>query len=87
MTQQGVLLGFDAERAGPGPLALAVRALVRGYDAVAHTAVLQPLQSLATYMHGVPVSREVGNLAAGDRVLVLLLDQHNGGDAVVVCRY
>ena len=65
----------------------AVRATVRDFDAPAHTATLQPVGSLATYLFGVPVSREVAELEVGDRVLVLLLDEHNAGDGVVVCRY
>ncbi len=64
-----------------------VRGVVRGFDAGAHTAVVQPLGSGAGYLYGVPVSREVAALAAGERVLLVMLDRHNSGDAVVVCRY
>lgn len=65
----------------------AVRATVRDFDAPSHTATVQPVGSLSTYLLGVPVSREVAELDVGDRVLVLLLDKHNAGDGVVVCRY
>ncbi len=65
----------------------AVRATVRDFDALAHTATVQPVGSLATYLLGVPVSREVAELDVGDRVLVLMLDEHNAGDGVVLCRY
>ena len=85
MLQQGVLPGFDPE--STMPTAYILRALVRSYDAIAHTASLQPLQSLATFVHGVAVSRDLSSLTPGDRVLVLLLDQHNPEDAVVLCRY
>ncbi len=64
-----------------------MRATVRDYDALLRTATVQPVGSLSTYLVGVPVSREVAELDAGDRVLVLMLDEHNAGDGVVVCRY
>lgn len=64
-----------------------MRATVRDFDAQSHTATVQPVGSLSTYLHGVPVSLEVAALEVGDRVLVLMLDEHNAGDGVVVCRY
>ncbi|MHB0877696.1 MAG: hypothetical protein ACYC5O_16795 [Anaerolineae bacterium] len=64
-----------------------VRAIVREFDQTGHTATVQPLGSGATYLHAVPVSKEVGVLAAGERVLVVIIDSHNAGDAVVLCRY
>lgn len=64
-----------------------LRAVVRSFDAATHTATLQPLGSVATYLHDTPVSLEIAALAAGERVLVVLLDEHNAGDAVVLCRY
>jgi hypothetical protein len=64
-----------------------MRAVVRAFDVATRTASVQPLGSGATYLHGVPVSREVASLTAGDRVLVVLIGNHNAGDAVVLCRY
>jgi hypothetical protein len=64
-----------------------MRAVVRGFDSLAHTATVQPVGSVSTYLQAVPVSREVAALDVGDRVLVMMLDEHNAGDAVVVCRY
>ena len=71
----------------PASVVRLLRAVVRGFDLVSHRATVQPLGSGATYMSDVPVSREVGELLAGDRVLVALLDEHNAGDAVLLCRY
>ncbi|NPV08257.1 MAG: hypothetical protein HPY83_09900 [Anaerolineae bacterium] len=73
--------------ADKGPKWGMVRAVVRGFDGQTHTATVQPVGSISTYLQAVPVSLEVTALEVGDRVLVMMLDEHNAGDAVVVCRY
>ena len=55
---------------------LALRALVRSFNATSHTATVQPLGSAATYLHDVKVSLEVASLSEGERVLLLMLDEH-----------
>lgn len=84
MVANGVRIGGAGDGAARTPV---VRATVRGFDAASHRATVQPLGSGATYLHEVPVSREVAALTAGDRVLVVLIGEHNAGDAVVLCRY
>jgi len=82
---QSFLPGFEVGQAGEAVRVL--RCLVRAYDMEAHMATVQPLSSGATYLHDVPVSLEVASLAEGERVLVMLMTEHNPGDAVVLCRY
>jgi len=84
--QQAFLPGLEPPlEVSKAPLAL--RAVVRGFNAASHTATVQPLGSAATYLHDVKVSLEVASLDAGERVLVLMPDEHNAGEAVVICRY
>ena len=60
-------------------------ATVCAFDAPTHTATVQPLGSLATCWHAVPVSAQIETLSPGQRVLLALLDEHNCAAAVVLC--
>jgi len=78
--------GVRAFAAG-APQVAVVRGTVRAFDSATHRASVQPLGSGSTYLHDVPVSKEVVALAAGERVLVICMGEHNAGDAVVLCRF
>ena len=86
VARQGLLAGFGAGRE-PGRPVQVIQAVVRAYSGASHTATVQPLGSASTYLHEIKVSLEITSLTPGERVLVMLLDEHNPGDAVVLCRY
>jgi len=79
--------GGAREQEGGTAYVPVVRGTVRAFDAATHRASVQPLGSGATYLHDVPVSKEVASLASGDRVLVVAMGEHNAGEAVVLCRF
>lgn len=66
---------------------MTVRAgVVKAFDAGSYRATVQLAGSEASWLHGVPVARNVaaGEMTAGRRCAVLFLDDANPEDAVVV---
>lgn len=66
---------------------MTVRAgIVRAFDAGSYRATVQLAGSEASWLHGVPVARNVAavEMAAGRRCAVLFLDDANPEDTVVV---
>lgn len=60
--------------------------VVKAFDAVSYRATVQVAGSDASWLHGVPVARNVasGEMVAGRRCVVLFLDDANPEDAVVI---
>ena len=65
------------------------KATVRSFDADAHTATVQITGSLATWLDGVPVARNIpaAHVTEGRRCAVLFFDPANPSDAVVLAVY
>ena len=65
------------------------KATVRSFDADAHTATVQITGSLATWLDGVPVARNIPASAVteGRRCAVLFFDPANPSDGVVLAVY
>jgi hypothetical protein len=61
------------------------RAILRGFDAGTYMATVQVAGSLATYLTGVPVARNIAaaELVNGRNVALLLFDPSNPNDMVV----
>jgi hypothetical protein len=65
------------------------KATVRSFDADVHTATVQIAGSLATWLDGVPVARNIAaaHVTEGRRCAVLFFDAANPTDAVVLAVY
>ena len=65
------------------------KAAVRSFDAATHTAAVQITGSLATWLDGVPVARNIPatQVTAGRHCAVLFFDAANPSDAVVLAVY
>jgi hypothetical protein len=61
------------------------RGVLRAFDAGSYTATVEVAGSVATFLGGVPVARNIdsGDLIAGRRVALLLFDPSNPIDMVV----
>ncbi len=61
------------------------RGLVRGFNSGSHTASVQIAGSQATWLHGVPVARNIykSQMVVGRKCAVILFDSTNPQDAVV----
>lgn len=61
------------------------RGLVRGFNRSSHTASVQIAGSQATWLHGVPVARNIysSQMRVGRKCAVILFDSTNPQDAVV----
>ena len=66
-----------------------LKATIRSFDADAYTATVQVSGSLATWLDGVPVARNIApaEVAAGRACTVLFFDPANPSDAVVLAVY
>ena len=66
-----------------------LKATIRSFDATAYTATVQITGSIATWLDGVPVARNIpaADLAEGRRCAVLFFDVANPSDAVVLAVY
>lgn len=62
------------------------RGILRDFDAGTYTATVQIAGSLAAYLTGVPVARNIDSaeLIAGRRVALHFFDEMNPADAVVL---
>ena len=62
------------------------RGVVQSFDAGAYTATVQVAGSLAAWLAGVPVARNIAasEVTPGRRCAVLFFDETNPNDAVVV---
>ncbi len=65
------------------------RGEVKAFDSGAYTATVQVAGSLAVWLSGVPVARNIpaAEMIAGRRCAVLFLDEPNPQDAVVIAVY
>ena len=61
------------------------RGTLKGFDSGAYTATVQMAGSLATWLQGIPVARNIssGEMVAGRTCAVILFDPANPKDAVV----
>ena len=61
------------------------RGFVRSFDRNSYTASVQIAGSLATWLHGVPVARNISTtrMRAGSKCAVILFDSTNPLDAVI----
>ena len=61
------------------------RGVLRAFDSGTYTATVEIAGSLAVWLSGVPVARNIasGEMTAGRNVAVLLFDASNPNDAVV----
>ena len=61
------------------------RGIVRAFDAPSYTATVEVTGSIAVWLTGVPVSRDIaaGDLVAGRNVAIILFDAGNPSDAVI----
>ena len=61
------------------------RGFVRGFSRSSYTASVQIAGSQATWLHGVPVARNISSsrMKAGSKCAVILFDSTNPQDAVV----
>lgn len=68
---------------------LVKKAVVKSFDSGAYTATIQVSGSLATWLTGVPVARNIpaAEMVAGRSCALLLFDPANPNDAVVVAVY
>ena len=66
-----------------------LKATIRSFDATAYTATVQITGSIATWLDGVPVARNIpaADLAEGRHCAVLFFDVANPSDAVVLAVY
>lgn len=66
-----------------------LKATVRSFDAAAYTATVQVSGSLATWLDGVPVARNIAaaEVTTGRACAVLFFDAANPADAVVLAVY
>ena len=66
-----------------------LKATIRSFNADAYTATVQISGSLATWLDGVPVARNiaVAEVATGRACAVLFFDASNPSDAVVLAVY
>ncbi len=62
------------------------RGVVKGFDAGSYTATVQVAGSLAVWLEGVPVARNIAaaEMTAGRNCALVFFDEANPGDAVVV---
>lgn len=62
---------------------------IRGFDAAAYTATVQVTGSLATWLDGVPVARNIApaQLIEGRHCAIVFFDAGNPADAVVLAVY
>jgi hypothetical protein len=65
------------------------RGVVKAFDGGTYTATVQVAGSLAVWLTGVPVARNIaaGEMVAGRRCAVLFFDEPNPKDAVVIAVY
>lgn len=63
--------------------------ILRGYDAGTHTATVQITGSLASYLGGVKVARNIASaeMVAGRSCIVAFLDAANPEDGAVIAVY
>ncbi|MDA0989052.1 MAG: hypothetical protein O2783_08060 [Chloroflexi bacterium] len=61
------------------------RGILKGFDSGGYTATVQMAGSLATWLQGIPVARNIpsAEMVAGRSCAVILLDPANPQDAVV----
>ena len=61
------------------------RGTLKSFDSGAYTATVQMAGSLATWLQGIPVARNIpsGEMVAGRNCAVILFDSANPQDAVV----
>ena len=66
-----------------------LKATVRSFDATAYTATVQISGSIATWLGGVPVARNIpaAEVTVGRSCAVLFFDAANPSDAVVLAVY
>ena len=66
-----------------------LKATIRSFDANAYTATVQITGSLATWLDGVPVARNIAptHLTPGRACAVVFFDASNPADAVVLAVY
>ena len=66
-----------------------LKATVRSFDSTAYTATVQVAGSIATWLGGVPVARNIpaAEIAEGRHCAVLFFDAANPSDAVVLAVY
>ena len=66
-----------------------LKATIRSFNADAYTATVQISGSLATWLDGVPVARNIAarHLTAGRACAVVFFDASNPADAVVLAVY
>ena len=66
-----------------------LKATIRSFDATAHTATVQVSGSIATWLDGVPVARNIpaADVTEGLSCAVLFFDAANPSDAVVLAVY
>lgn len=65
------------------------RGVVKAFDSGSYTATVQVAGSLAVWLTGLPVARNIasGEMLAGRRCAVLFFDEPNPQDAVVIAVY
>ncbi|MGB2693982.1 MAG: hypothetical protein WBD55_02205 [Dehalococcoidia bacterium] len=65
------------------------RGVVKAFDSGTYTATVQVAGSLAVWLSGVAVARNIasGEMVAGRRCAVLFFDEPNPQDAVVIAVY
>ncbi|MBI2910022.1 MAG: hypothetical protein HYX92_20465 [Chloroflexi bacterium] len=65
------------------------RGVVKSFDAGTYRATVQVAGSLAVWLDGVPVARNIGpsDMVAGRSCALLFFDESNPADAVVVAVY
>jgi hypothetical protein len=65
------------------------KGIVKAFDSGSYTATVQVVGSLAVWLEGVPVARNIsaGEMVAGRGCAVIFFDQANPQDAVVAAVY
>ncbi len=65
------------------------RGVVKGFDSGSYTATVQVAGSLAVWLEGVAVARNIAasEMTTGRKCALLFFDETNPGDAVVVAVY
>ena len=62
------------------------KAVLKGFNSLDYTAVIQLSGSYKAYLDGIPVARNIAamEMAAGRNVAVLFFDTHNSKEAVII---
>lgn len=65
------------------------RGVVKGFDAATYTATVQLAGSIAVWLEGVPVARNIASteVVTGRLCAVFLFDEGNPSDAIVLAVY